>query len=49
VLDEKGKRIVVTSDSIRDGANSAFVDNNGVEVTTALKRIRGVYFDILKA
>ena len=45
--DDKGKftATVVTSDSIREGKNSASVDQNGVEVTTDGKTYSGQYFD----
>jgi len=36
---------VVTSDSIRNGTNSATVDQNGVQVTTGGQTYQGQYFD----
>jgi RHS repeat-associated protein len=43
--DTNGNAIIVTSDSIRNGDNSATVDKNGVEITTGGNTYQGVYFD----
>jgi hypothetical protein len=43
--DENGRATIVTSDSIRNGDNSATVDQNGVHVTTGGNTYQGVYFD----
>jgi RHS repeat-associated protein len=41
--DKNGNATIVTSDSIRNGNNSATVDQNGVHVTTGGKTYDGVY------
>jgi len=43
--DKNGNATIVTSDSIRNGDNSATVDKNGVEITTGGNTYQGVYFD----
>jgi hypothetical protein len=43
--DKDGNPTIVTSDSIRNGTNSATVNQNGVQITTGGKTSDGVYFD----
>jgi RHS repeat-associated protein len=43
--DKNGNATIVTSDSIRNGDNSATVDQSGVHVTTGGNTYQGVYFD----
>ncbi len=43
--DKSGNATIVTSDSIRNGDNSASVDQNGVHVTTGGNTYQGVYYD----
>jgi len=45
VVDDKGNKVVITSDSIRNGQNSAVVDEKGVEITTGGKTYTGEYFE----
>ena len=40
-----GSATIVTSDSVRNGTNSATVDQNGVHVTTGGNTSQGIYFD----
>jgi RHS repeat-associated protein len=42
---KNGNATVVTSDSIRNGNNSATVDQNGVHITTGGGTYQGVYYD----
>ena len=44
-VDDKGNKVVVTSDSIRSGQNSAVVDEKGVEITAGGQTLTGEYFD----
>jgi len=43
--DKNGNATIVTSDSIRNGDNSATVDQNGVHITTGGNTYQGVYYD----
>jgi len=43
--DSNKNATVVTSDSIRNGDNSATVNQNGVQITTGGQTYQGVYFD----
>jgi hypothetical protein len=43
--DKNGNATIVTSDSIRNGDNSATVDKNGVQITTGGNTYQGVYFE----
>jgi RHS repeat-associated protein len=43
--DKNGNATVVTSDSVRNGDNSATVDQNGVHITTGGNTYQGVYYD----